>query len=53
MEHVAGSGEAGSAEGSLLKSTFNEPSGLAFDSKSNTLFVVERESNRVRKVMLV
>eukprot|EP00026_Physarum_polycephalum_P008616 Phypoly_transcript_08708.p1 GENE.Phypoly_transcript_08708~~Phypoly_transcript_08708.p1 ORF type:complete len:482 (+),score=78.49 Phypoly_transcript_08708:80-1447(+) len=52
-EHFAGSGEAGSVDGTLLKSSFNEPSGLAYDTKTNTCYVTERESNRIRKIAIV
>jgi sugar lactone lactonase YvrE len=45
----AGTGAAGSADGSGLLATFNAPRGLAFDADGN-LYVADTGSNKLRKI---
>ncbi len=45
----AGDGTMGFANGTLLESRFNIPSGLAFDQGDN-LFICDRDNNTIRKI---
>lgn len=46
---LAGNGEAGSADGQGSNASFNNPSGIAVDSKGN-VWVVDRVSNKIRMI---
>ena len=47
-----GYGSGGYADGLLNKSLFNTPLGIAFEPKSNALFVADTFNNAIRKVTL-
>lgn len=46
---LAGTGVAGSVDGSALSATFNYPSAVLFDASGN-LLVADRSSNKIRKI---
>jgi sugar lactone lactonase YvrE len=46
---LAGSGAAGSADGSGTAASFNEPSGIAVDGGGN-LYVADANNNKIRKI---
>lgn len=49
---LAGSGKAGHKDGAPLECEFNCPAGVAFDPKTNTCYVVDRDNHRIRKFTL-
>ncbi len=49
VETVAGTGQAGYADGAALQSQFNFPQGIDFDSRGN-LYIADRRNNRVRRL---
>jgi len=46
----AGSGTAGSADGSGTSAQFNAPYGIGIDSSNNNLYVVDYGNHRIRKI---
>lgn len=50
---VAGSGEAGFEDGSLLSAKFNKPTGIAIDSSGKNLYVSDTNNQRIRKIDLI
>lgn len=49
---VAGTGEAGSADGAFMEASFNQPEGILFDAAGNRLIVADTGNQSLRMVDL-
>ena len=49
---LAGSGSAGSSDGTGVAASFNMPTGIALTPDGSTIFVAEHTGNKVRKIVL-
>jgi DNA-binding beta-propeller fold protein YncE len=47
---LAGTGTAGSADGSALSAQFTSPVGLAVDGTGKIVYVADRDNNKIRKI---
>ncbi len=52
ITHVIGTGEAGTADGSLEETEFFRPQGMAYDPRDGSLYVADTENHTVRRVDL-
>jgi hypothetical protein len=50
---LAGSGTAGNADGLPAECNFNGPEGIVIDEPTNTCFVMDGESSRIRMIYLI
>jgi len=49
---IAGSGNKGIADGTFTQAEFNNPQGLAYDDKTNTLYVADTDNHLIRRLDL-
>lgn len=49
---IAGTGSTGGSDGVGTEASFNRPSGICFDSRTNSLYIAEWSGHRVRKIDL-
>lgn len=52
IQKVIGSGEAGFADGAFDKARFRNPQGMAYDPKTETLYIADTDNHAIRKADL-